>query len=316
MDGQRPYRSTLSARQLRERAAKLGGILERCELCPHACRVNRLEGEHGVCRSTDELVISSAGPHFGEEPPLVGSHGSGTIFFSSCNLKCQFCQNYEISQLAYGRRTSIRELAEIMLRLEHQGCHNINLVTPTHVVPQIVEALADATERGLSLPVVYNCGGYESLETIRLLEGIIDIYMPDIKYSDNNAARRYSGAPRYWDVVQPALKEMHRQVGDLEIDDRGIARGGLLIRHLVLPHGAAGSARVMDFIAREVSKASYVNIMDQYRPAYRIDRHAELARPTSSREFMEALKEAKARGLWRGFGKADQAHRPQQFSLQ
>lgn len=316
MGAHRPYRSTLSNRRLRERAAMLGRMLEQCTLCPHECRVNRLQGEHGVCRSTGELVISSAGPHFGEEPPLVGAHGSGTIFFASCNLKCQYCQNYEISQLAYGRRTSVPELAAIMLRLEHQRCHNINLVSPTHVVPQIVEAIALATDRGLSIPIVYNSGGYESLETIRLLEGIIDIYMPDIKYSDNDSARRYSGAGRYWDVVRPAVREMHRQVGDLEIDAHGIARRGLLIRHLVLPGGVAGSGRVMGFIAQELSTASYVNIMDQYRPAYRISRHAELARPTNAREFLGALKEASARGLWRGFERADEVERSQQFALQ
>ena len=316
MEARRPYRSALSNRQLRDRAAALHRMLTTCTLCPHECLVNRLEGEHGVCRSTDELVISSAGPHWGEEPPLVGSHGSGTIFFASCNLKCQYCQNYEISQHAYGRRTSKRELAEIMLRLEREGCHNINLVTPTHVVPQIVEALAEATDRGLSLPVVYNCGGYESVETLRLLEGIIDIYMPDIKYSDNDAARRYSGAPLYWDAVRPAVREMHRQVGDLEIDERGIARRGLLVRHLVLPNGAAGTALVMGFIAREISTATYVNIMDQYRPAYRIGRHIELARPTRAGEFLDALKDARARGLWRGFDTADHEHHPPLAALQ
>jgi len=316
MATRRASRSTLSKDQLRGRAATLRQGLSECTLCPHECLVNRLKGERGVCRSTDELVVSSAGPHFGEEPPLVGSNGSGTIFFASCNLKCQYCQNYEISQHAHGRRTSSRELAEIMLRLERQGCHNINLVSPTHVVPQIVEALAEARERGLSLPIVYNCGGYESVETIRLLEGIIDIYMPDIKYSDNDIARRYSGAPLYWDAVRPAVKEMYRQVGDLELEARAVARRGLLVRHLVLPNGAAGSARVMDFIARELSTATYVNIMDQYRPAYRISRHAELARPTSELEFSGAVKEALSRGLWRGFDAADQTHHPRLAALQ
>ena len=316
METRHSLRPMLSDRQRRERAETLRRVLMQCTLCPHECLVNRLKGEHGVCRTTDELVISSAGPHFGEEPPLVGSHGSGTIFFASCNLKCQYCQNFEISQLAHGRRASIRELAEIMLHLEHQGCHNINLVTPTHVVPQIVEALACAREQGLSVPIVYNCGGYESLETIRMLEGIVDIYMPDIKYSDNDAARRYSCAPRYWDVVRVAVKEMHRQVGDLDIDAHGIARHGLLIRHLVLPNGLSGSARVMDFIAREISRASYVNIMDQYRPAFRIGRHPELARRATAAEFTAAVKEAEAQGLRRGFDRTGQAHHPRQFALQ
>jgi putative pyruvate formate lyase activating enzyme len=273
-------------------------MLTTCTLCPHECLVNRLEGEHGVCRSTDELVISSAGPHWGEEPPLVGSHGSGTIFFASCNLKCQYCQNYEISQHAYGRRTSKRELAEIMLRLEREGCHNINLVTPTHIVPQIVEALAEATDRGLSLPVVYNCGGYESVETLRLLEGVVDIYMPDIKYADADVAQRYSGVDNYPGVAMAALREMHRQVGDLVCDASGIARHGLLVRHLVLPDDLAGTEMVVRFLAG-VSPDTYLNLMGQYRPCYRAHEHPALARRPTSEEMARAFRQARAAGLRR-----------------
>ena len=296
-----PFRAILSDTEMTEREEALRGLLSDCTLCPHACHVNRLRGDHGVCRTRDDVMISSAGPHYGEEEPLVGSRGSGTIFFTSCNLKCQVCQDFEISQLRYGRSVSTAELARIMLHLQDLGCHNINLVTPTHVIPQIVGAIAEAFRHGLSVPIIYNCGGYESLEVITLLEGIVDIYMPDIKYSDNEHARRYSGAPRYWDNVQPVVKEMYRQVGDLDMDPGGVARRGLLVRHLVLPDGAAGSARVMEFISREISKDTYVNIMDQYRPAYRIGRHPVLARRIRSTEFVEALKAAEHRGLYRGF---------------
>ena len=303
-----PFRSVLTDCELRARASALTHMLEDCMLCPHACHVDRHSGKHGVCRMTDQVLISSAGPHYGEETPLVGSRGSGTIFFSSCNLKCQYCQNSEISQLRYGRRVSSEELARIMLHLEDLGCHNINLVTPTHVVPQIVAAIAEASRRGLSIPIVYNCGGYESIDVIRLLEGIVDIYMPDIKYSDNETARRLSGAPGYWDIVRPVVKEMHRQVGDLVVDGQGIAQRGLLVRHLVLPEGAAGSHRVMEFVARDLSTNTYVNIMDQYRPAYRIDRHPGLARPIRPHEYCDALKGAEQRGLRRGFERPPKTH--------
>ena len=308
-----PFRAILSDAEMRYRREALWRILDDCTLCPHACHVNRRRGMYGVCRTTDTVLISSAGPHYGEEEPLVGTSGSGTIFFSSCNLKCQFCQNFEISQLRYGRRVSTEELARIMLHIQDLGCHNINLVTPTHVIPPIVEAIAEAFRHGLSIPIVYNCGGYESLEVIRLLEGIVDIYMPDVKYSDNETARRYSGAPGYWDHVQPVLKEMHRQVGDLEIDPTGVARHGLLVRHLVLPEGRAGSEQVMQFIARELSKDTYVNIMDQYHPAYRIGRHPALARRINPAEYAQALKAAEHQGLHRGFANASSSFRHAHF---
>lgn len=302
-----PYRAALSMDELDDRAAELASMLEDCTLCPHTCHVNRRRGEHGVCRTTETIAISSAGPHYGEEPPLVGSHGSGTIFFCSCNLKCQYCQNYEISQLRYGRRVATSDLARIMLHLQDLGCHNINLVTPTHVIPQIVSAIAEASRRGLSVPIVYNCGGYESLEVIRMLDGIIDIYMPDVKYSDNRVARQYSGAPLYWDVVRPVLKEMHRQVGDLDLDEWGIAWRGLLVRHLVLPEDTAGTEQVMEFIAREISPNTYVNIMDQYHPSYRIARYPALCRPLRGNEFISAVTSAEHQGLRRGFEGARQS---------
>jgi len=246
-------------------------------------------------------MISSVSPHFGEEPPLVGLSGSGTIFFTNCNLWCLFCQNYDISHLKAGGRVTKDELADAMLHLQRLGCHNINLVTPTHYTPQIVEALVIAVEKGLSIPIVYNCGGYESVETLQLLDGIVDIYMPDIKYSDDEYARRYSGVKNYWEVVQEAVKEMHRQVGDLRVNSSGIAERGLLIRHLVLPNGIAGSEKVLRFIAEEISQGSYVNIMDQYRPCFKANTIPELSRVITNREFHQVLTMAQRLGLKRGF---------------
>ncbi len=295
------YCQRLTLRELKERSERLRELLKECVVCPRECGARRLEGEFGVCRSTDVVMISSAGPHYGEEPPLVGWGGSGTIFFTSCNLKCAFCQNYEISQLRIGQTITAEELAHVMLGLQDRGCHNINLVTPTHFTPQIVQALAIAVQRGLHLPIVYNSSGYESLRTLQLLEDIVDIYMPDIKYSSNDVACRYSGAPDYWDIVRPAIKEMHRQVGDLVIDGRGLAHRGLLIRHLVLPNGLAGSRAVLDFIAKEISLNSYVNIMDQYRPLNRAWRYPELNRCITANEFQDVVSYARSLGLHRGF---------------
>jgi putative pyruvate formate lyase activating enzyme len=295
------YRERLSPEDLRRRAGQLRELMRDCVICPRECHAKRLEGRYGVCRSTAELMISSAAPHFGEEPPLVGRRGSGTVFITSCNLKCMFCQNYDVSHMRYGRRITPSQLAEIMLGLERGGCHNINFVTPTHMTAQIVEAVAMAAERGLSVPLVYNCGGYESTQTLKLIEDVVDIYMPDIKYGDNEIARRYSGATSYWNVVRPAISEMHRQVGDLSLDEGGVARRGLLIRHLVLPNRLAGSRAVLDFIARNVSVDSYVNIMDQYRPAYRAIRYSELSRGITMKEYDEALEYAHRLGLHRGF---------------
>lgn len=237
-------------------------MLRECRLCPRECGVDRLSDEKGYCRTGRKAMVASFNPHFGEEAPLVGKSGSGTIFFSSCNLRCSFCQNYEISHLREGAEVEARDLAAIMIQLASTGCHNINLVTPTHVVPQILEALSLAVENGLALPMVYNCGGYEKVETLKLLRGIVDIYMPDFKFWDSGWAERYCNAPDYREKAVSALKEMHKQVGDLEIDENGIAQRGLLARHLVMPREIAGTKEVMEFISREISPNTYVNVMD------------------------------------------------------
>jgi len=293
------YQELYRSGELEERVERARSILKDCELCPRRCQVNRLQGETGMCRTAAEAVVSSYGPHFGEEAPLVGLHGSGTIFFTHCNLRCMFCQNYPISQLGEGRATSKGELAKMMLSLQGRGCHNINLVTPTHVVPQILEALKVAAGLGLSIPLVYNCGGYESVETLRLLDGIVDIYMPDMKYSDERNARRFSGVKDYPVVNRAAVKEMHRQVGDLRMDERGVAQRGLLVRHLVLPHGIAGTEGVVRFIAQEVSRNTYLNVMAQYYPAHRAFKIPQLSRPLTRQEFAEAITLARQYGLER-----------------
>jgi len=295
------YLETYESGELDERIVKLMAILTECNLCPRACGVNRTKGETGYCNSDNHLVVSSVQPHYGEEDVLVGTHGSGTIFLTNCNLGCLYCQNYDISHLGHGQKITEEELALSMLSLQKRGCHNINFVTPTHYTPQIVKALKIAIENGLHIPIVYNCGGYESKSTIELLDGIVDIYMPDIKYGDAEPAERYSNAPDYFEVCKEAVKEMHRQVGDLIVDDRGIAVRGLLIRHLVLPNGLAGSAKVFEFVATELSKESYVNIMMQYRPMYKAYEYKELNRGITLSEYQEALDNAKAWGLHRGF---------------
>lgn len=244
-------------------------------------------------------MVSSFHAHFGEERPLVGYYGSGTIFLTYCNLKCLFCQNYDISHLGEGREISREEFGSMMISLMRQGCHNLNFVTPTHQAAQIVSSLPSAIENGLDIPLVYNCGGYESVETIKLLDGIIDIYMPDFKYGNNESAKKLSAAPDYVEVAKEAVKEMHRQVGDLKIDKRGIAQRGLLIRHLVLPNGLAGTREVMRFIAMEISKNTYVNIMDQYRPCYKAFEHPPMDRRITGEEFEEAVRIAREEGLER-----------------
>lgn len=288
--------------ELANRAKLLNDLLQECKVCPRKCKINRLNGKYGVCRSTDKIVVSSLSAHYGEEPPLVGWAGSGTIFFTNCNLWCLYCQNAEISHLRHGEEITIKQLAEAMISLQQLGCHNINLVTPTHFTPQIVEALIIAVEKGLTIPLVYNCGGYESVDTLKLLDGIIDIYMPDVKYSSNENAKKYSGVKDYWDIVKDAVIEMHNQVGALKMNTYGIAERGLLIRHLVLPNNIAGSQKVLDFIAKEVCIDSYVNIMDQYRPAFKANRYSELNRKITSNEYNTALRYAESIGLYRGFG--------------
>ena len=287
------------AGKLHERVEQALAVLESCQLCPRRCQVNRLKGELGKCNAGRQAVVSSYTPHFGEESPLVGSEGSGTIFFTYCNLRCCFCQNYTISQLGEGQEVSAREVAGMMLSLERDGCHNINFVSPTHVVPQILEALEMAVESGLCVPLVYNSGGYDSVETLKLLDGIIDIFMPDMKYSDEHNAGRYFGIKGYPAVNRAAVKEMHRQVGDLQLDNQGVATRGLLVRHLVLPNGLAGTAEVCHFLSQEISTDTYLNVMAQYRPCFRAFDVPELARSITREEFSEAVKTARGYGLHR-----------------
>jgi putative pyruvate formate lyase activating enzyme len=287
--------------ELDKRAQILQEFLKECRLCPRECRVNRLDGEIGYCGARFELMVSSVFPHFGEEPPLVGNHGSGTIFLTHCNLRCIFCQNYDISHMGTGQPITPFDMARAMVKLQEMGCHNINFVTPTHYSSQIVASLTKAVEMGLRLPIVYNCSGYESIEVIRLLEGIVDIYMPDIKFMDDKYSRRYSNAPDYPEVVRKVLKEMHRQVGDLTTDSKGLAERGLLIRHLVMPGGVASSEAVLKFVAEEISVHSYVNIMDQYRPEYRAHEYAEISRRITHKEYLEAIQLARGFRLYRGF---------------
>jgi putative pyruvate formate lyase activating enzyme len=274
-------------------------ILNSCTLCPRQCRINRMSGETGICKTAKQAWVSSYNPHFGEEAPLVGTHGSGTIFFTHCNLMCLFCQNFDISHEGYGREVSDKQLAAMMVALQQQGCHNINFVTPSHVVPQILSALAIAIQQGLSVPLVYNSGGYDLPATLRLLEGVFDIYMPDFKFWDAQVAETACQAKDYPQIARRALREMHRQVGDLKIDENGIAQKGLLIRHLVLPGGLAGTREIMRFIAREISTNSYVNIMSQYRPCGRAAEIKGFSSLLSKVDFQTALREAAAEGITR-----------------
>jgi putative pyruvate formate lyase activating enzyme len=284
------YLKLLRSGDLGERVRQAFRQLENCDLCARYCHVNRrLTIEGAVCRTGEHAVVHSFGPHHGEEDVLRGWNGSGTIFFSWCNLRCVFCQNWEISQKGVGRAVEPKEIAAMMLDLQERGCHNINLVSPSHVVAQILAAVEIAATKGLALPLVYNTGGYDSLEALALLDGIIDIYMPDMKYGDSSIARQHSKVRNYVEVNRKAVKEMHRQVGDLALDERGLARRGLLIRHLVLPGNLAGTDRVMDFIAHEISLNTYLNVMDQYRPCYRADEYPQLDHPVSAAEYRAAL---------------------------
>ncbi|BAF59109.1 MAG: radical SAM protein [Pelotomaculum sp.] len=289
----------LAAGELAKRAEKALDMLARCTVCAQECRVNRLEGRLGVCRAGRKAAVSGYGPHFGEEAPLVGRRGSGTVFFTHCNLSCRFCQNCEISQEGEGREVSAGELAGMMLDLQKRGCHNVNLVSPSHFVPQFLEALTIAAAGGLRIPIVYNTGGYDSLETLDLLDGVIDIYMPDIKFADDDAGKKYAGAAGYFSVARRAVKKMHEQVGDLVLDEEGIAVRGLLVRHLVLPGNLARTEKVMEFLAGEISKDTFVNVMDQYHPAYRAFEHPELSRRITAKEYREALEAARKAGLRR-----------------
>jgi len=278
---------------------QLWDYMNPCILCPRKCKVHRGKGQIGFCGIGPLPVVSSVAPHFGEESVLVGPSGSGTIFFAGCNLGCIFCQNYSISHLGEGNEISFAKLADIMLSLQKQGCHNINLVTPTHQMPMMLRTIMIASEKGLKLPIVYNCGGYESLHAIQILEGVVDIYMPDLKYFDPAMAKMYSQAEDYPEAAMAAIREMHRQVGDLVTDQRGIATRGLLVRHLVLPEEIAGTASVVKFIAEEISKNTYVNIMDQYHPCYKAFDYPSLNRRITHQEYADAVQMAEDAGLKR-----------------
>lgn len=299
-DKQKPgYLKLHEAGKLLERAKTVREMLAECLLCPRKCQVDRLKEARGVCKTGSLAMVSSYNAHFGEESPLVGSHGSGTIFFTHCNLGCVFCQNYEISHLGEGIAVSDEQLAGIMINLQDQGCHNINFVTPSHVVPQILAALSLAIEQGLCVPLIYNSSGYDSVETLRFLDGIVDIYMPDFKFWSADTAKQYCKAPDYPERARAAVKEMHRQVGDLDINTAGIAAKGLLVRHLVMPDGLDETREIMEFISREISPGTYVNVMDQYRPCGAADRLSPINRALSSEEYKIALRLAKDAGLSR-----------------
>ncbi len=294
-----------SIKSFSPKVQQLWALMNPCMLCPRKCRVERSpsttlgtgKSELGFCGIGDMSVVNSQGPHFGEESVLVGSGGSGTIFFAGCNLGCVFCQNYDISHFRHGRPITISELAKFMLDLQSYGCSNVNFVTPTHVAPAVAASIETARKRGLKLPTVYNCGGYDSVETLQLLEGSIDIYMPDIKFADSKIADELAKAPDYPEVCFSVVKEMHRQVGDLQINEKGLATRGLLVRHLVLPNEVAGSFKVIDFLAEQVSPKTAINVMDQYRPCFKANEHPNINRRPTTDEVEQVLKYAVKKGL-------------------
>jgi putative pyruvate formate lyase activating enzyme len=293
------YLEAERAHRLQALEEELWDILRNCRLCARSCGVNRIDGDTGFCGSSDELKVQGAAPHFGEEEPLVGRYGSGTIFFSNCNLLCCFCQNWEIAHQGEGIHRTCDELARTMLALQHQGCHNINLVTPTHFLPQIIKGLRIAVSKGLRIPLVYNTGGYDNPEIIRKLDGIVDIYLPDFKYMDgNNAARYSSNASDYPAIACAVIKEMHRQAGALILDANGVAQRGLMIRHLVMPGNMASTDNFVRWVARELSPRPYVNIMAQYHPAYRAFEFPEIARRIDKDEWRQALAWAGEAGIY------------------
>lgn len=294
------YSHLLESGELAQRVETAYQHMQNCDLCARYCHINRCKTTKGaVCRTGELAGVHSAGPHHGEENPLRGRNGSGTIFFSWCNLRCVFCQNWEISQKGIGYEITPEKLAEIMLGLQKLGCHNINFVTPSHVVAQIIAAVYIAAQKGLNLPLVYNTGGYDSIEALALLDGIIDIYMPDMKYGDTKLAHHYSHVRDYVTFNQAAVKEMHRQVGDLVLNTEGIAQHGLLVRHLVLPDNIAGTDKVLSFLANEISTNTYLNLMDQYYPCYRAEDNPPLNQRLSLEEYRYSLALAKEYGISR-----------------
>jgi putative pyruvate formate lyase activating enzyme len=284
--------------KLTQRVKQAYAIFERCQLCPRRCGVNRLKGEKGFCQAPARAVIYSAHPHFGEEEPITGEHGSGTIFISNCNLRCVFCQNWPIAHEGQGREVSDEEFAGMMLGLQKIRCHNINIVTPTHVMPNILGAIQIACRKGLRIPLFYNTSGYERVEILKILDGIVDIYKPDMKYSDGALAEKYSsGARDYPEVARKAILEMHRQVGVLKSDENGFALQGLLIRHLVMPNRIAGTEELVKWVSENLPRNTYVNIMAQYRVEYKAYEYPELARGITVQEFLEAIDWAQEYGL-------------------
>jgi len=284
--------------KLAQRINQAYAMFENCQLCPRKCGVNRLKGEKGFCRAPVKPVIFSYHPHFGEEMSVVGEKGSGTIFFSNCNLRCVFCQNWPIAHEGKGKEVQDEDLADMMLHLQKMGCHNINLVTPTHVMPNILNATRIALNKGLHLPLFYNTSGYERLEILKILDGIVDIYKPDIKYMDADKAAKYSaGASDYPEVTKKAILEMHRQVGVHKLDEQGIAIRGLMIRHLVMPNRVAGTEKFVKWVAEALPKSTYVNIMAQYRVEYKAFDYPEISRGITAQEFLEAMGWAEKYGL-------------------
>jgi putative pyruvate formate lyase activating enzyme len=293
------YLELLRTGEFQQRVSQAYSRLTNCDICGLACQVNRREGQMGTCQTGELARVSSYGPHLGEEDPLRGRRGSGTIFFTRCNLRCQYCQNHDISQSDSGFEMEPEEIAAIILDLQDRGCHNINFVSPSHVVPQILASVLIAAAAGLHLPLVYNTGGYDSMTMLHLLDGIIDIYMPDMKYADAEIGLQYSKIPDYPQINQAVVKEMHRQVGDLVMDENGVATRGLLVRHLVLPNNLAGTDQVVNYLAQEISSQTYLNLMDQYRPAFRAHHLPALNRRITSSEYRQAQQWAADAGLTR-----------------
>jgi putative pyruvate formate lyase activating enzyme len=296
-DFQPAYIKLLSSGKFCERVEQAYERLSICDVCAWECPVNRRAGMIGVCRTGMRAKVSSYGPHLGEEDPLRGWRGSGTIFLTRCNLRCQYCQNHDISQSDSGSETEPEDIAVMMLELQSRGCHNINFVSPSHVVPQLMAAVMIAAKAGLKIPLVYNTGGYDSIVMLKLLDGIVDIYMPDMKYADSKIARKYSKIRDYPQVNQAAVREMYRQVGDLKLDNRGVATRGLLVRHLVLPNNLAGTDQIVQFLATEISSDTYLNLMDQYRPAYKAHQYPELNRSITHDEYQTAVQMAQKAGI-------------------
>jgi putative pyruvate formate lyase activating enzyme len=293
------YLKLLDTGELKTRVGEAYQHLSICDVCALECPVDRRAGKVGACKTGEHAKVSSYGPHMGEEDPLRGHRGSGTIFFSRCNLRCQYCQNHDISQSDAGHEIEPEELATLMIDLQERGCHNINFVSPSHVVPQILAGVLIAAQAGLAIPLVYNTGGYDSMAMLKLLDGVVDIYMPDMKYADAKIGHKYSKIPNYPKINQAAVKEMHRQVGDLRLDERGVATRGLLVRHLILPNNLAGTDQIVEFLAKEISTNTYLNLMDQYRPAFRSHNLPDLNRRINTEEYQQALQWAQEAGLTR-----------------